>query len=187
MTTHQSPFRPLHAGVAKFSHTDGAERAFADARDWDPAADWIDHTALVEVHRGGRIVVRGSVAGHYVDVSGEGDVIGTGTGRGAVVGAVLGLLLGPSVFAVGLVGGATVGGAVEARHHVEPAGPVFAAIRAHVPEGSSAVVVVSTTECVAAMAQALESAAEDFEDHSLSPAAEAELRSALAGTPRSAA
>lgn len=79
MTTHQSPFGPLHIGVARFSDIDGAERAFADARDWDPAA-----------------------------------------------------------------------------------------------------------ERVAAMAQALESAAADFEAHSLSPAAEAELRSALLRTPRSA-
>lgn len=175
----------LHVGLATFSGIGGAERAFADARDWDPAADWIDDAALVEVHRDARIVLRGTIAGHYVDVDDQGDVIGPDTGRGAVVGAVLGLLLGPSAFAVGLVGGASVGGAVEARRHAEPAGPVFSAIRAHVPAGSSAVVVVSSAARVGAMAQALESVAESFDDHALSPAAEAELRSALANAPSS--
>jgi uncharacterized membrane protein len=170
----------LHVGVARFSGIDGAERAFADARDWDPAADWMDDAAFVEVHPGGRIVVRGSVAGHYVDVDGEGDVIGPDTGRGAFAGAAFGLLFGPSAFAVGLVGGATAGGAVEASRVAEPEGPVFDAIRGQVPEGSSTVVVVSTAERVRAMSEALAGVAENFEDHPLSPAAEADLRSALA-------
>jgi hypothetical protein len=175
----------LQVGIARFSGTDGAERAFADARNWDPVADWIDDAAFVEVHRDGRIVVRGSVAGHYVDLDGEGDVIGSDTGRGAVVGAALGFLFGPSAFAVGLVGGATVGGAVEAGRVAEPEGPVFDAIRERVPEGSSAVVVVSTSERVGAMSEALASVADNFEDHPLSPAAEADLRSALADAPAS--
>ena len=183
MTIESSPTQ--HVGVARFSGIEGAERAFADARDWDPAADWIDDAALVEVHRDGRIVVRGSVAGHYVDLDGEGDVIGPDTGRGAVVGAALGILFGPSAFAVGLVGGATAGGAVEASRVAKAKGPVFDAIREHVPQGSSAVVAVSTAERVRAMSEALGGAAETFEDHLLCPAAEAELRSVLADAPAS--
>jgi hypothetical protein len=144
-----------YVGVARFSGIDGAERAFSDAHDWDPAADWMDDAAFVEVHRDDRIVVRGSVAGHYVE-------------------------FGPSAFAVGLVGGATAGGAVEASRVAEPEGPVFDAIRAQVPEGSSAVVVVSTAGRVRAMSEAIAGVAENFEDHPLSPAAEADLRSALA-------
>ena len=101
------------------------------------------------------------------------------------MGAAFGLLFGPSAFAVGLVGGAAAGGAVEASRVAEPDSPVFDAIRAHVPEGSSAVVVVSTAERVSAMSEALAGAAESFDDHPLSPAAEAELRAALAGAPAS--
>ena len=175
----------LHVGLARFAGIDGAERAFADAYDWDPVADWIDDTAFVEVHPGGRIVVRGSVAGHYVDVDGAEDVIGPDTGRGAFAGAAFGLLFGPSAFAVGLVGGATAGGAVEASRVAEPEGPVFDAIRGQVPEGSSAVVVVSTAERVRAMSETLAGVAENFEDHPLSPAAEAKLRAALADAPAS--
>ena len=145
----------LHVGVARFSDIDGAERAFADAHDRDPAADWMADASFVEVHRDGRIVVRGSVAGHYVDLDGEGDVIGPDAGRGAVAGAALGFLLGPSAFAVGLVGGATVGGVVEASHLPRLEGPAFDAIRERVPKGSSAVVVIATAERVRAMSEAL--------------------------------
>jgi uncharacterized membrane protein len=173
----------VDVGVAMFSGVHGAERAFADARDRDPEADWLGDTAFVEVHRHGRIVVRGSVAGHYVDVDGEGDVIGRDTGIGAIVGAALGFLLGPPAFAVGVVGGATVGGVVEASHIPKQAGPAFDAIREQVPEGSSAVVVFSDTAGIRAMSDALATPAAEFVHYRLSPTAEAELRSALAEAP----
>jgi uncharacterized membrane protein len=174
---------PLHVGAARFSGIDGAERAFAGARDREPGAAWIGDAAFVEVHHSGRIVVRGSVAGHYVDLDGLGDVIGRDTGIGAVVGAAVGLLLGPPAFAVGVVGGATVGGVVEASHISKPEGPAFDAIREQVPEGASAIVVVSDAERARAMTEALAIAAESVEHYPLTPAAEAELRSALAEAP----
>jgi hypothetical protein len=144
---------PLDVAVARFSGIAGAEQAFAAARDRDPGAGWIGDTAFVEVHRDGRIVVRSSVAGHYVDLDGEGDVIGRETGIGAVVGAAVGFLLGPPAFAVGVVGGATVGGVREARHVPTPAGPAFDVLVEQVPEGASAVVVVSDSERVQAMSE----------------------------------
>jgi hypothetical protein len=177
---------PLHVGVARLSGIDGAERAFADAGDRKPGAAWIGDAAFVEVHRDGRIVVRGSVAGHYVDLDGQGDVIGRDTGIGAVVGAAVGFLLGPPAFAVGLVGGATVGGVVEASHIPKPEGPAFDAIREQVPNGASAVVVMSDAERAQAMTEALAIAAESSDHYRLTPAAEAELRSALAEAPPSA-
>jgi uncharacterized membrane protein len=177
---------PLYIGVAKFSGIYGAERAFADARDRAPGAAWITGAAFVEVHRDGRIVVRGTIAGHYVDLDGQGDAMGRDTGIGAVVGAALGFLLGPPAFAVGLVGGATVGGAVEASHVAKPEGPAFEAIREQVPEGASAVVVVSDAQRAQAMTEAMASAAESIEHRRLTPAADAELRAALAEAPPSA-
>jgi len=173
---------PLDVGVARFSGRDGAERAFAEARDRDPGADWMGEAAFVEVHRDGRMVVRGSVASHYVDIDGEADAIGRDTG----IGAAFGLLLGPPAFAAGLVGGATVGGTVETRRGSVPSGAAVDAIRAQVPEGSSAVVVVSDGGRVQAMYNALGEAAETFEHYLLTPQAEAELRSSLAQAPPSA-
>jgi hypothetical protein len=173
----------LHVGIAGFFRIDGAERAFADARDRDPGASWMNEAAFVEVHRDGRIVARGTVLGHYVDVDGEGDVIGRDTGIGAVVGAAVGFLLGPAAFADGVVGGATVGGVAEARHGAKQHGGVFDAIRQQLAEGSSAVVVVSDFGRVGAMCDALAREADRLVRYPLSPAAETELRSALAGAP----
>jgi uncharacterized membrane protein len=185
MTQSPSP-TPMIVGVATFSGVDGAERAFTEARDHDPGAAWIGDAAFVEVHRHGRIVIRGTIAGHYVDVDGEGDLIGRDTGVGALVGAALGFLLGPAGFAIGVVGGAMVGGAVEATHVPAPAGSAVDAIRALVPESCSAVVVVSDSGRVDAMSGALAVAPENFVQYRLTPQAEAELRSALTGAPPSA-
>ncbi len=176
----------IEVGVATFSGVHGAEDAFADARARDPGAAWIDHAAFVEVHRHDRIAVRGTVLGHYVDVNGLGDVVGPDTAAGAIVGAAAGLPLGPSGFAVGLVGGGTAGGAADARRVTGVEGPAFDAIREQVPEGSSAVVVFATPECIRAMYRALFAGADTFVRHRLSTAAEAELRAALANTPAAA-
>jgi uncharacterized membrane protein len=177
----------IEVGVAIFSGLHGAEHAFADARDRDPGTAWIGDAAFVEVHRHGRIVVRGTVLGHYVGMDGLGDVIGPGTAAGAIAGAVAGLPLGPSAFAVGLVGGATAGGADEANDVAGPEGPAFDAIREQVPEGSSAVVVFGDRQRIRAMYRALFAGADTFVRHRLSPADEAELRAALAGTPANTA
>ncbi len=173
----------MDVGVATFSGVHGAEHAFADARDRHPGAGWIGDAAFVEVHRHGRIMVRGTVLGHYVDVEGLGDVIGPNTAAGAIVGAAAGLPLGPAGFAAGLVGGATAGGAVEASQITEPEGPAIDAIREQVPEGSSAVVVFADAERIRAMYRALFAAADTFVRYRLSPAAEAELRATLGETP----
>ena len=173
----------IEVGFATFSGVHAAEHAFAEARDGEPGAAWLGDAAFVEVHRHGRIVVRGTVLGHYVDVDGLEDAIGPDTVAGAVVGAVAGLPLGPSGFAAGLVGGATAGGAVEASQTTTQ-GPAFDAIREHVPDGSSAVVVVADPQRIRAMYRALFAGADTFVRHRLSPEAEAELRAALAETPR---
>ena len=177
---------PLRVGVARFPGADGAERAYADARDRDPDAPWMRETAFVEVHRNGRIVVRGSVAGHYVDLDGVADAMGPATGTGAVVGAAVGFLLGPPAFAVGVVGGATVGGVVEASHVPDQHASAFDAIRRQVPEGASALVVVSDAATVQAMCEAVTAAAETLHRYPLGPVEEGRLRSALGGAPPSA-
>ena len=173
----------LHVGVARFSRIDGAERAFAVARDQDPGAAWIGDAALVEVHRDGRIVLRGSVAGHYVDLDGLGDAMGRDTGIGAVVGAAVGFPLGPPAFAVGVVGGASVGGAVETSQIPKPEGAAFDAIREQVPRGASALVVVSDAARAQAMTEAI--AADSVDHYRLDADADAGLRRALAEAPPS--
>jgi uncharacterized membrane protein len=173
----------MDAGVATFEGIYGAERAYTTARDRDPEADWLRQSAFVEVHGDGHVVIRGTVLGRYVDVADVGDVIGDATALGAITGALLGFAFGPPAVATGLIGGATIGGAAEASHAPKLDGPGLDAIREQVPQGSSAVVVISQTEDVRAMADALASAANTFKRYRLSEAAEAELRSALADAP----
>ena len=173
----------MEVGVATYSGVEGAEHAFADARDRDPEAGWTGQSAFVEIHRRGRLVVRGSVAGHYVDLDEQGDFMGHDTATGAVVGPILGFALAPQMVAVALVGGLTVGGLVEAHHLRKLQGPWFDDIRAQLPERSSAVVVFSDGDQVRAMRDALVGTADKLVHYPLSPEAEAELRSALEQAP----
>ena len=84
-----------------FDHIEGAERAYADARGRANDAPWLREVVFVECHRHGRIVVRGTFAGHYLDVDDVADAIGHDTAVGAVAGAVVGLAFGPPGFAGG--------------------------------------------------------------------------------------
>jgi uncharacterized membrane protein len=169
-----------------FDHIDGAEGAFANARDQDPAARWHDQIAFVEVHRKGRIVVRGTIAAHYVDVDDEGDLIGRDTGIGTLVGAVVGFALGPMGFAVGLVAGGAIGGRAQASHIPKLDGAFFDEIRADLPERSSAIVLFAEPEDVDAMVAAFEGSSAPVVRYRLSRDALAELEAALAATPTAA-
>ena len=174
----------MDVGVARYSSVEGAERAFAEAHGAEPA--WLRDAAVVEVHPNGRIVVRGTVAGRYVDVDGQADAMGPETAAGAIVGAAAGFAFGPPAFAVGLVSGATAGGVLEASDLPRQKGPPFDAIREQVPAGSSAVVVFSDLERVDAMLRALAGAAHELLRYRLSPEADAELRSSVAAAPAAA-
>lgn len=79
--------------VLTFDHIEGAERAYADARGRSNDAPWLREVVFVECHRHGRIVLRGTFAGHYLDVDDVADAIWHDTAVGAVPGVVVGALL----------------------------------------------------------------------------------------------
>jgi len=56
------------AAVVTFDGVVGAERAFARVRDDAGPDPWQLEIAFVEHHHGGRVVVRGTFAGRYLDV-----------------------------------------------------------------------------------------------------------------------
>jgi len=60
------PARDL--AVAVYPHLSGADRAYAAAQVKDRDAPWLRETTFVESHPHGRIAVRGTFAGRYVDV-----------------------------------------------------------------------------------------------------------------------
>jgi uncharacterized membrane protein len=146
----------LDLALVAYDTTTGAEKAYADARENVGDAPWLHEVAFVEYHKRGRIVMRGTFAGHYVDIEDEADPIGRDTAIGALTGAIVGLVFGPPGFAAGLVGGGAVGGLVEGRHVEELHGAFFDEVRADVPEGSSALVLLAAPDHVDAMLEALE-------------------------------
>ena len=95
----------LDAGLVSFKSQNGAVKAFsADSTD----APWRHEVAFVEHLHSGRMVVRGTFAGHYVDVN-ESDHVSE---PGALEGALTGTLVG-AVFGLGIRLGSvsvTVGG-----------------------------------------------------------------------------
>jgi uncharacterized membrane protein len=173
----------LDLAMLTFPHIDGAERAFAQVRERADDAPWLHEIGFVERHRTGRIVVRGTFAGHYVDIDDESDLIGRDTVIGALTGAILGAAFGPPGFAAGLVAGGSIGGLVQAAHIPELHGELFDEIRANVPEGSSAVVLVAAPEHVDAMIEAFEGTGGRLTRRSLSDEAVAALEAALAAAP----
>jgi hypothetical protein len=176
----------MHVGVANFSSVEGAAHAFANAHGRGPAPGWMADAAVVEVHRHGRVVVRGTIAGRYVDIDGASDAIGRDTGIGALAGAAIGFGLGPPAFALGVVGGTMLGGAVEAGHVARQDAPGYDAVREQLPEESSAVVAFSDAERVGEMARALEGGADAVVQYRLTPEAEAQVRTWVAEAPPAA-
>jgi uncharacterized membrane protein len=139
---------------------------------------------FVECHRHGRIVVRGTFAGHYLDVDDVADAIGRDTAVGAVAGAVVGLAFGPPGFAAGLVAGGIAGGVHEsAAHTPQESGALFDEIRRDVPEGSSGIVALVSAEDSAALIEALHERAVRLTHHRLSDAEAAALQEAVAHAP----
>jgi uncharacterized membrane protein len=188
------PVVPLRYGpdareltVLTFDHIEGAERAYADARGRSNDAPWLREVVFVECHRHGRIVVRGTFAGHYVDVDDVADAIGQDTAAGAVAGAVVGLAFGPPGFAAGLVAGGIAGGVHEsATHTPEESGALFDEIRRDIPEGSSGIVALVSADDSAALIEALHERAVRLTHHRLSDAEAAALEAGVAQAPRAA-
>jgi len=146
----------MDLAILTFDRPEGAERALARVRDDAEGAAWLDEFALVERRRNGRIVMRGTFAGHYLDVDQGSDPMGRDTAIGALTGAVVGAAFGWFGFAAGLIAGGAVGGLIQAEHVPEAHGELFAEIRADVPEHGSAIILLAAPSHVDAMATAFE-------------------------------
>ena len=176
----------MDAAVIAFPHVEGAEHEYASARARASRAPWLPKVAFVEVHHRGRIVVRGTVAGHYVDTDDDGDLMGRDTAVGAIIGVIVGLALGPPGWAAGLVAGGALGGLHNANHVPARRGPVFDEIRDDVPANSSAVLVVAEPDEVDRMVSAFAETRGRLRRYHLSPDAYSELETAVASSPAAA-
>src|SRR3954453_20192464 len=132
-------------------------------------------------------VVRGTFAGHYLDVDDVADAIGHDTAVGAVAGAVVGLAFGPPGLAVGLVSGGIAGGVRESSHTPEERGALFDEIRRDIPEGSPGLVAMVGAGDTKALIDALHGRAGRITRHRVSAEESAALIAAVAQAPSAAA
>jgi hypothetical protein len=82
---HVQPEEGWDLAVLTFDHLQGAERAYATVSRDAGVGPWAHELAFVEVHRHGRVLVRGSFAGHYLDID---DLAKTGRGDTAMLEAI---------------------------------------------------------------------------------------------------
>jgi len=176
----------LDLALMVFDHTEGAERAYSDARGEVAGVKWAQEVAFVEHHGHDRIVVRGEFAGHYVDADDSTEFLGRKTVEGALTGVVAGAVFGPPGVAVGLVGGGLAGSVSEEHGGPRLRSAFFDEVRADVPEGSSAIVLLAAAEHVDAMVAALEGMNGRLVRRTLTPEVAQALEEAVAGSPPAA-
>jgi uncharacterized membrane protein len=144
----------LELAIVRYPGQTSAESAFGTLRERaGGGASWPHEVALVEHHRRDRLVIHGTIAGHFVDVNEMDHLSQPGAAKGAAAGILIGTLLGgPAGLAPGIVLGAAVGGSAGHPDEVEPEPERLAAdLREAVPVGHSAIVLLAPADHVDAM------------------------------------
>jgi uncharacterized membrane protein len=159
----------LDAALVVFKSQHGAVSAYsADSID----APWKHEVAFVEHLAHGRMVVKGTFAGHYVDVEESDHISETGAAEGALTGTLVGAVFGlgfPGA-SFGFVLGGTIGAVAgtPSETEAEPK-PLIHTLRDAVPKGGSAVALLAAPEHVDAMITALEPSGGEVTRRSLRP------------------
>jgi uncharacterized membrane protein len=147
----------MDLGLIAFDGVNTAAEAFADARERSGTSGWQEQVGLVEHRDGGQLVLRGSFAGHYVDVDERAHASEEGASKGWRIGALIGLLLGPAGVASGSVLGTVIGSQEGEADETERAPTVLVdKLRSAVPASGSAVVLVADAAAVDEMLSAFE-------------------------------
>ena len=149
------------------------------------AAPWTSEVGFVEHHDNGHLVLRGTFAGHYVDVDEALHVSERGTEEGAAVGAVIGTLVaGPLGLAVGSVTGGIIGSqrGKPSETDAEPE-QLAERLRAAVPRSGSAIVLIAEANEVDAMVAAIGEASGQVLRKALTPEEAAEVQASLSASP----
>jgi uncharacterized membrane protein len=147
----------LDFALVRFDGAGTASERFADAKDRSSAdAPWPRKVGFVEHHRNGHLLLRGTFAGHYVDVEESDHVSEKGAGEGAVAGGLIGVLLGPPGIAVGITLGGVIGSQVGNPSETEAEPQVLVdRLRSVVPKASSAIVLIGSADEVEEMLTAI--------------------------------
>lgn len=179
----------MDVALLTFDGVGTAVDAFADARDRSGVTGgWADHVGFVEHHEDDHLVLRGTFAGHYVDVNEAARTSEEGAARGWRTGALMGFLLTPVGLAVGSVLGAAVG-SQEGEASERDSEPTLVAtkLRAAVPAPGSGVVLVADAGVVDEMLSAFDLGDAGVTRRTLSDQELAEIAVALSDEPRTSA
>jgi uncharacterized membrane protein len=183
----------LDLAVVRFGGEATAVERYAAARDRvtsrfsrSELPQWVREVGFVERHHNGRLLIRGTFAGHYVDVDESDDVSQKGAARGAASGGILGVLLGPPGIAVGLLAGALVGSHLGGSREVEDEPQALAAaLREAIPPSSSAIVAIAPAPEVDELLAAMGEGATDVVRRTLTDDEVTALEASLRAAPRS--
>jgi uncharacterized membrane protein len=175
----------LDFAVAQFDGDTTAVERFAAAKERSGEdARWLGEVGIVEHRHSGRLALRGTFAGHYLDVDESDHVSQRGAGEGAVAGGILGVLAGPPGIAVGLLLGMIIGAEIGPSSDTESEPQAFAdQLRAAVPRSSSALVLIADAPDVDEMVAALGESAKRISRQTLSADQVAELEASLSAAP----
>jgi uncharacterized membrane protein len=164
-------------GTATEAYVAGSDRSGAGAR-------WVREIGFVEHHHNGHLVVRGTFAGHYVDVDEALHVSERGAGEGFVGGAAVGLLLGPPGIAVGMALGAILGSQVGERSETDREPSLLAdQLRTAVPRSDSAIVLIGPAADVDEMLAAIAERGGEVVRHTFTADEAAVLQASLSEAP----
>jgi uncharacterized membrane protein len=181
----------LDLAVIRFDGEGTAVRRYATARDRSSKPgrtqdQWTRDVGFVERHHNGRLLLRGTFAGHYLDVDEEDRFSQKGAGQGAATGGLLGVLLGPPGIALGLVLGTYVGAHIGHPQEAEDEPEALAErLRKAVPRASSAIVMIAPAPEVDEMLTELGESAQDMIRRTLDGGETAALEASLGAAPPS--
>jgi len=175
----------LDFALVRFGGGASATNAFVAARERAGAdAPWARQVGLVEHHHDGHLVLRGTFAGHYVDVDEALHVSQRGAAEGFAGGAVVGALLGPPGFAAGMVVGAVLGSQAGPPSETDSEPQLLVGqLRDAVPRSGSAIVVISEPRDVDEMLAALGDSDGEVTRRTLTADQVAALQASLSSTP----
>jgi uncharacterized membrane protein len=175
----------LEFALVRFEGGSSGTETFVDARDrCDADAPWTRQVGLIEHHHNGHLVLRGTFAGHYVDVDEALHVSEQGTAAGFAAGAVVGALLGPVGLAAGMVAGAMIGSQVGEPSETDSEPRLLVdQLRAAVPRSGSAIVLIAAACDVDEMLTAIGDSGGEVIRETLTADQAAALQASLSATP----
>jgi uncharacterized membrane protein len=147
----------LDLALISFKGESTAASVFGALRDRvGSAAPWTSEVAIVEHLGHGRMSVRGTFGGRYVDVAESDRVSEPGAAEGALTGAVVGVIFGPPGLAAGLILGGIIGAEAGKPTELEPEPKLLIdELRTAVPSGHSAIALLADPTHIDALLSAL--------------------------------